>query len=184
MLTPDYLQHVADDAVELYSKLEERIIKDIARRIIGAGTMTESARWQIKISQEGGQLYDEIIDKIIDNEDISKKQIQDIFEEAAIEALNYDDEIYRVAGLNPIPIKQSKTMLNILIASLKKTNNELSNLTRTTADVSQEKFIQACDDAYMDVISGAFDYNTAIFNSVEKLSQEGLEVVYPSRQKR
>ena len=152
MLSPDYLQHVADEAVELYSKLEERIIKDIARRIIGAGTMTESARWQIKVSQESGKLYDEIIDEIAENEKTSRELIQQIFEDASIESLSFDDEIYKAAGLNPIPIKQSKTMLNILTNTLKQTNSELYNLTKTTADSSQEKFLQACDNAYMDVI--------------------------------
>lgn len=181
MLTPDYLQHVADDAVELYSKLEQRIIKDIARRIIGAGTMTESARWQITVSQESGKLYDEIIKEIAENEDLSKEQIQKIFEEASIEALSFDDSIYKAAGLNPIPIKQSKTMLNILNSTLDKTNKELYNLTMTTADFSQEKFKQACDNAYMDVVSGAFDYNTAIFNAIEEVSKEGIQVIYPSR---
>lgn len=181
MLTPDYLQHVADDAVELYSKLEQRIIKDIARRIIGAGTMTESARWQIKVSQESGKLYDEIIKEISENENLSKEQIQTIFEEASIEALSFDDSIYKAVGLNPIPIKQSKTMLNILNSTLEKTNKELYNLTMTTADSSQERFMQACNDAYMDVISGAFDYNTAIFNAIEEITKEGVQVIYPSR---
>lgn len=181
MLTPDYLKHVADDAVELYSSLEQRIIKDIARRIIGAGTMTESARWQIKVSQESGKLYDEIIDEIVDIEDISKEQLKEIFEEASIEALEFDDSIYKEVGLNPIPIKQSKVMLNILNATLAKTKEDLHNLTMTTAESAQEKFVQACDDAYIDVISGAFDYNTAIFNAVEQMSKDGLEVIYPSR---
>lgn len=181
MLTPDYLQHVSDDAVKLYTALEERIIKDIARRIIGAGTMTESARWQIKISQESGKLYDEIINEIVENDKISKKQLKEIFEEASIEALNYDDSIYKQAGLNPIPIMQSKTMLNILNSTLSKTNKELRNLTMTTATSGQDSFINTCNDAYMDVISGAFDYNTAIFNAVEQLSKNGLEVIYPSR---
>ena len=183
MLSPDYLQHVADEAVELYSKLEERIIKDIARRIIGAGTMTESARWQIKVSQESGKLYDEIIDVIAENEKTSRELIQQIFEDASIESLNFDDEIYKAAGLKPIPIKQSEKMLRILTTTLKQTNSELYNLTRTTADSSQEKFLQACDNAYMDVVSGAFDYNTAIFNAVEEISKSGVEIVYPSGRK-
>lgn len=183
MLSPDYLQHVADEAVELYSKLEERIIKDIARRIIGAGTMTESARWQIKVTQESGKLYDEIIDEIAENEETSRELIQQIFEDASIESLNFDDEIYKAAGLKPIPIKQSEKMLRILTTTLKQTNSELYNLTKTTADSSQEKFLQACDNAYMDVVSGAFDYNTAIFNAVEEISKSGVEIVYPSGRK-
>lgn len=181
MLTPDYLKYVADDVVEIYQKLEERIIKDIARRIIGAGTMTESARWQIKVSQESGKLYDEVINEILGIEDISEEKLKEIFEEAGIESLEFDDTIYKAAGLNPIQLKQSKAMLNTLNATLLKTNKEIHNLTMTTADTAQEKFIQACNDAYMDVISGAFDYNTAIFNAVEQVSKEGVNVIYPSR---
>ena len=33
MLTPDYLEHVADDLVRLYAQLEVSIIEDISRRI-------------------------------------------------------------------------------------------------------------------------------------------------------
>lgn len=181
MLTPDYLKYVADDIVAIYEELEERIIKDIARRIVGAGTMTESARWQIKVSQESGKLYDEIVDEILGIEDISEEKLKEIFEEAGIETLKFDDSIYKAAGLNPIPLKQSKAMLNTLNATLKKTNKEIHNLTMTTADTAQNKFIQACDNAYMDVVSGAFDYNTAIFNAIEQVSKEGIDVIYPSR---
>ncbi len=53
MLTPDYLLHVADDAVKLYAKLENAIIKDIVRRLKSTNfEMTESAKFQIQIAQE------------------------------------------------------------------------------------------------------------------------------------
>ena len=34
MLTPEQLAHCADDIVELYSQLEEAIVRDVARRIV------------------------------------------------------------------------------------------------------------------------------------------------------
>ena len=61
MLSPDYLENVANDAIKLYAELENTIIKDIARRIVTSGVMTETARHQIKVLQQSGQLYDEII---------------------------------------------------------------------------------------------------------------------------
>lgn len=33
MLTPEQLAHCADDIINLYSQLEEEIVRDIARRI-------------------------------------------------------------------------------------------------------------------------------------------------------
>ena len=65
MLTPDYLKNVADDAINIYSKLEDSIIKDVVRRLKNTDfEMTESARFQIRIAQEAGLLYDDIIEKV------------------------------------------------------------------------------------------------------------------------
>ncbi len=180
MLSPNTLEYIADDVVEIYSKLNERIIEDIARRLVNAGTMTESARWQIKIAQETGLLYDNIVEMVSDNMQVSEKAVRQIFEDAAIESLEFDDNIYKKAGLNPIPVMQSENMLNILKAGIIKTNGYINNLCMTTASFGQEAFTQALDSAYFDITTGAFDYNTAIFNAIDKLSKDGMYVYYPS----
>ena len=165
MLSPNDLEYIADDIIDVYSKLNERIVEDIARRLVNAGTMTESARWQIQVAQEAGLLYDNVLEMVSDNMELSKKTVNKIFKDAAIESLEFDDTIYKKAGLNPIPIMQSENMLNILKAGLSKTNWNISNLCMTTVADAQDIFTSALDEAYLDVISGAFDYNTAIFNA-------------------
>lgn len=180
MLTPEYLKNVADDAIEIYKKLESSIIKDIVRRLKNTEfEITSSAKFQIQILQEAGMLYDEIVEEVAKQNEVSKKVIKKIFENSAIEALKFDDKIYKKAGLNPLPFKQSKTMLNILKSTLSKTNGSLYNLTLTTANTSQQKFIDVCDEAYMKVASGAFNYNTAIDFAVKQF-KEGIQVQYPS----
>lgn len=180
MLSPNTLEYIANDIVDIYSKLNERIIEDIARRLINAGTMTESARWQIKIAQETGLLYDNIVEMVSENMQVSEKVVKQIFEDAAIESLKFDDKIYRKAGLNPVPVMQSENMLNILKAGIIKTNEFINNLCMTTASFGQDAFTQALDSAYFDITTGAFDYNTAIFNAIDKLSKDGMYVHYPS----
>lgn len=180
MLSPDYLKDVSDDAVKLYSKLENSILKDVVRRLKNTDfEMTESARYQIQVVQEAGLLYDDIIDKISRYSGESKKVVKKTFEKSAIQALKYDDKIYKKQGLNPIPIKQSKTMLDLLKTTLNKTNGSLYNLTLTTADTTQTRFIEALDDAYLQISSGAFDYNTAIKNATKKFAN-GIQVEYDS----
>ena len=74
MLTPDYLKNVADDAINIYSKLEDSIIKDVVRRLKNTDfEMTESARFQIRIAQEAGLLYDDIIEKVAKYSGVSEK---------------------------------------------------------------------------------------------------------------
>lgn len=180
MLTPDYLKNVADDAINIYSKLEDSIIKDVVRRLKNTDfEMTESARFQIRIAQEAGLLYDDIIEKVAKYSGVSEKIVKKTFENSAIEALKYDDKIYKKQGLNPIPIKQQTTMLNLLKNTLNKTNGSLYNLTLTTANTSQEKFIEVCNQAYMEIASGAFDYNSAIRKALKQFG-DGIQVEYDS----
>lgn len=180
MLTPDYLKNVADDAINIYSKLEDSIIKDVVRRLKNTDfEMTESARFQIRIAQEAGLLYDEIVEEVAKYSGVSEKIVKKTFENSAIEALKYDDKIYKKQGLNPIPLKQQTTMLNVLKNTLAKTNGSLYNLTLTTANTSQEKFIEVCNDAYMQISSGAFDYNTAIRKAIKQFG-DGVQVEYDS----
>lgn len=180
MLTPDYLKNVADDAINIYAKLEESIIKDVARRLKNTDfEMTESARFQIRIAQEAGLLYDEIVEKVAKYSDVSEEIVKKTFENSAIEALKYDDKIYKKQGLNPIPLKQHSNMLNLLKSTLNKTNGSLYNLTLTTAKTTEEKFIEVCNDTYMKIASGAFDYNSAIRQAIKTLGED-VKVEYDS----
>ena len=70
-------------------------------------------------------------------------------------------------------------MLNLLKNTLNKTNGSLYNLTLTTANTTQEKFINVCDEAYMKIASGAFDYNSAIKQAVKQFA-DGIQVEYDS----
>ena len=61
MLDPVYLDHVSDDMIELYTELDQAIVRDIVRRLVKTGVITDTARWQILRAQDSGLLYDEII---------------------------------------------------------------------------------------------------------------------------
>jgi len=99
MLTPDYYEDCADDIIELYAQLDEAIIADITRRIIKTGTITETAKWQIKQAQEMGLLYDDIISEIGRRTNATDNQVRALFEDAGVRTVQYDAGIYRQAGL-------------------------------------------------------------------------------------
>lgn len=184
MLTPDYLEHCADEAVRINAELESFIIKDIARRIVQSGVMTETARHQIEALQESGYLYNAIIEEIAGITNKSKQTVKKIFEDAAIESMTFDDKIYKLAGLEPTAFRESPAMMQILRAGIQKANGDIHNLIMTTAGSAQGKFQEITNMAYRQYTSGAFDYNTAIFNAVEQLSKDGINVLYPSRKSR
>ncbi|MGN0501123.1 MAG: phage minor capsid protein [Ruminococcus sp.] len=180
MLTPEQLAHCADDIVELYSKLEEEIVRDISRRIAKTGIMTDTAIWQTKHMQELGALNSDILSSISKYSGKCESELKKLFENAGIIATEYDNEIYRAHGLNPKSIKVSDTQLQILEAGFKKTQDNLSNLTKTTAVSSQTSFINACSLAELKATSGAFSPQQAIIDAIRQVAVKGAEVIYPS----
>ena len=42
MLDPVYLDHVSDDMIELYTELDQAIVRDIVRRLVKTGVITDT----------------------------------------------------------------------------------------------------------------------------------------------
>lgn len=181
MLSPDYLLHIADRAADISAELENDIIRDIIRRLNSTDfIMTQSATWQLHKVQQMGAVYTDIVRKVAEGTKKTETEVKNLFEEAAVETLSYDDELFKRAGLVPPTLKGSKKLLDIVNNGYKSTCNELRNFTQTTASAGQTAFINAADKVYMQVMSGAFDYNTAIYNATKELAQRGVRVQYDS----
>lgn len=180
MLTPYQLDNIANDATELYAEFETSVLNDVSRRIAKMDYVTATAEFQLLQLQESAILYKDTIVKISKLLGKSEKEVAQTFEDAGVKSIKFDDNIYKKAGLEPIPLSKSTDMLNVLKADIIKTNGNLKNLTLTTANTSQQAFIQASNLAHTQITSGAFDYNTAIKNAVKSASGDGLKVIYPS----
>lgn len=182
MLTPNYLMNVAEPLVELWSQLECDIIADIARRLVkNAGEMTETARWQILKAREMGILQTDLAAEIAKTAKISKKQAKQLVIEACKESLIIDDYKYIKAGYAPLPLAQSEALMEVVNAGAMKTNNLMTNFTKTTADTATKAFEHCLDRAYMQINSGAFSFDSAIQSIIRDLSSKGIErIVYPS----
>lgn len=180
MLPPNYLEDIEIQAIKIYNNLELDIIEEIAKRIVNVGYANTVVHNDVLIAQEMGLLYQDIVSLVAENTEKSDTEIQEIFKNAGIETLRFDDEIYKEAGLNPIPIKQSKSMLQFLTSTAIKTNNNLKNLCMTTANTSQQEFINAIDKAYLEVSTGVKSYSSSIIDTIKELSKTSSKVEYPS----
>ncbi|MDE5854583.1 MAG: phage minor capsid protein, partial [Ruminococcus sp.] len=180
MLSPEYYESCADDIIRLYEQLEDDIISDVVRRIMKTGMVTESAKHRIEQLQEAGLLYDDILSEIARRTDASSRHVRALFEDAGVETVSIDNEVYHENGLTPVDIRQSPAMRQVLEAGYRKTLGNMKNLTMTTASTSQTAYINACNQAYMQVTSGAFSYQEAIKQAVRKTAEDGAAVLYPS----
>ena len=177
MLTPDYLEHCANDIVHMYDRLHESVMDDIVRRVLRMGEISTTSAYQIERLEHAGVLHDDILRTISKRTAKSERAMKALFEKAAMESFEFDNEVYRAAGLKPIDIKQSPAMLQILQAGLIKTNGVMHNLALTTAATGQSAYIEAVDLAYMQVSSGAMSHNQAIRYAVNSLARKGVMTV-------
>ena len=180
MLTPDYYESCVDDILKLYAQLEDDIISDIVRRMMKTGIVTESAKHQAEMLQNAGLLYDDILSEIAKRTDATSQHVKALFEDAGVRTVNFDNQIYRAVGRVPVDIRQSHAMRQTLEAGYRKTLGNMQNLTLTTANMGQTAYYNACNQAYMQVVSGAFSYQEAIKKAVQKTAQDGAFVLYPS----
>lgn len=182
MLTANYLVNVAEPLVELWSQVECDIIKDVSRRLVSSGgKLTATAQWQILKAREMGILQTDIASSLAKATRQSEKATYKLVVDACEEALAFDDAIYIKAGYAPIPLAQSSALMEVVNAGIRKTNGLMSNFTNTTAQTASKAFENCLDRAYMQVISGAFSYDTALRNAVRDLAQKGIQkIVYPS----
>ena len=174
MLTPEYLNNIEfNDVVELYNKLNIEIIADIISRISIMDDITAVSKEQMKIllQTNGSEIFNEALEKTSLLTRETKNALKLLFKNMAKEDMQGYEELYEYREK---PFKLSETQYNILNQGLKQTNKTLKNMTNTIAFQSQQAYVNAVDEAYMKVVSGAFDYTSAINTAVQQLADKGI----------
>jgi hypothetical protein len=176
MLTAYQLDVLPAPMVDLWDEYTTSVINDIARRLVDVD-MTSTAAWQMQRLTESGMVYEDILEQLAQMTGKSEAILRDLFRQAGVKAMRFDDNVYRMAGLNPLPLNLSPAMINTLAAGLSKTQGIMHNLTMTTAMTGQEAFVSATDVAYMQISTGAMNYDQAIRAAVKNVASQGLSVI-------
>lgn len=184
MLTEKDFFNIEKQANKIYADLELQIIEEIATRIANFGYANVVVLNDIRIAQEIGVLYEQIIQLVASYNNTSYEKIAEIFEEAGAETIKKDDLIYKEAGLNPVPIKRSRPIMQIVSATIEKTAGNLQNLCMTTANTAQTQFYNAINLAYMEVSTGVKSYTQSFIDALRKIGQQGAVIEYPNGRKR
>ena len=185
-LTPEQLGQASTRLNGLTQKLEKTILGDICRRIAKAGTVTDTAEWQLLRLKEMGEANDVIEKAVSDYTKLSAEEVRQLFHEAAQVSDDFYAEMYTQSGKPFVPVEENPYMQQLITATVDQTNNELVNLTQsmgfavrqadgsTAFQPAAKAYQSALDLAQMQVATGTFDYTTAIRNSVRALTDGGL----------
>ena len=184
MLTEQDFIRIEKEANSIYNNLELQIIEEIATRIANFGYANTVVVNDIKIAQEMGVLYQDIVTLVAKYNNTSYKEVNRIFTEASETSLNYDDKIYKEAGIDPKPLSQSESIKQTMNATIERTAGNLQNLCMTTANTAQTQFYNAINSAYMFTSTGVKSYTQAILDEIKNISKQGAIIQYPSGARR
>ena len=186
MLTPQELLEIVDTLHPQLDTLNVWITKDLISRLmarLGRGEeflLTGTDKWQLEVYKSAGGHYDALQQEIKRFTKKSDAEIRAIFEDAGIRAWEADEAFYVAHGLEPVSFMQSESMLRLLTDTYQRTNGEIHNFTRTTAQASQQRLIKVLDDAHFKVMTGAQSYTSAVKDAVNEIVGNQTKVHYPS----
>lgn len=186
MLTPDELRALPEGVVDHFTELEAELLGDIARRIRTAGTMTNSAEWQMMRLQELGASADHIKKRLRQTLGMSREEIDRLYLEAAVRSARFDEELLNKLGKSTKDTINKPYIQQTIGAAREQAGAELENLTGTMAFRLKDgrtlgveaAFQHALDDTQWQIMSGGVDSETAIRNAVRELADSGLRSVH------
>lgn len=184
MLTPDYLEEKADILLNLYRDLENYIINDIAMRLLKSGEMSGTADYELWKLEQMGMHRAEILKKLSQITGKSTTELRKLLQDAVLTSWEGDASDFSRMGIaleNPL---ENPDVISIMDAQWKKTQGELSNLTRTTMMQSQNDLISLMNQADMRIAAGVQSYSGAICEILDNYAGRGMVIAYPGGTKR
>lgn len=175
MLTPDYLDKIAytNKIVQMYEELNTKLTKQIISKLKESGDLSTFTKHQLRtLAKRGGK--EVFIDALNTTSALSskrKKELIALFTEITKHDLQSYKTLYDYRGKE---MKLSESQLKILNNAVRITDKELKNMTRTIAFSCQEDFVNALDEMYLQVGTGAVDYQTAFRKTTNALAEKGV----------
>ena len=177
MLDPEYLAQLPEPILRLWRQAEQAILNDMARRISTYDYWIPAADHQAARLRIAGRTQEEILKSLAPVTKKSEAELRQMMAEACSRCLADDAAKYRAAGLGVPDPAQHAGLTATLNEGYKSTAQTMYNLTRTTARTGTQQFEEALDRAWLQINSGAFDYDAAIRSTIKDLAEAGLDCI-------
>ncbi len=205
MITPEFLNEIIKGTEKNVSELQEYLIVDICKHIVGTFTNNEDKIFmpstinQMHKLMDSGMVLDDIQKQIEKRLPSLKREIRNAFLISAQEISDHNTEIAKeiVDSIdnngNPVQIEipefekvglpKETSQLNMTPTEVRKleqiytsTNKTVTNLTKTLPSACETKYIELCDKAFMKAQSGV-SIDKAIQEAIREASEQGLHIV-------
>ena len=185
----DYKKQLSGQIEKHFSDLEIRIMEDIVRRIRKTGEITSTADWQINRLKILGYSSEDIENMLKEALGKSYPEMFELYDKVIDWEYVRNKEVYEQVNAEFIPYEENEELQQITEGLIRQSGAELQNITKSLgfyldygtgkpvltplAQVYQKYLDAAC----MDIVSGAFDYNTVLRRTVTHLTNSGLRQI-------
>ena len=185
----EYKEKLSKQIEKNFSDLEMRIMEDIVRRIKKAGKITSTADWQINRLRILGNSSEDIEKMLKEALEASYPEMFELYDQVIDWEYVRNKDIYEQINAEFIPYEENDQLQQITNALIQQTDADLQNITQSMgfyldygggkpvltplAEVYQKYLDAAC----MDIVSGAFDYNSVLRKVVSQLTNSGLRQI-------
>ncbi len=187
-MQPKEMEHLPLQLEKMFLELQNRIMRDVVRRIKKTGGITSTADYQLNRIQIIGNSTEFIESEIKRLSGLTDPELWEIYDTVIEKDYSRAKEIYEQVNANFTPYEDNEQMQTWAKAILSQTKHEIQNITRSMGfalDYGGKKvftpfseyYQKYLDRACMDIVTGAFDYNTVLRRVVKEMTASGIRTV-------
>ena len=126
----EYKEKLSRSIESKYSDLEERIMKDIVRRIQKAGEITSTADWQINRLRILGHSSEDIEKMLKEALDASYPEMFELYDKVIDWEYVRNKDIYEQVNAEFIPFEENEELQQITDALIRQSSTDLETISR------------------------------------------------------
>lgn len=185
----EYQDKMVDKMTARFTALEGRIMQDIVRRINMTGKITSTADWQINRLKILGYSSEDIEASLKETLNATYPEMFELYDKVINWEYVRNKDVYEQINAEYIPYEENEQLQQITEGIKRQTRDELDNITQSLGfylDYGDGKRILTplaqvyqgfLDAACIDIVSGAFDYNSVLRRVVTQLTNSGLRQI-------
>ena len=187
-MTPEEKGSLPLQLEKKFYELQDRIFSEIVRRIRKTGKITSTADYQINKLLVLGNSTEFIEQELKRLLEASYPDIWALYDKVCDwEYVRYKDAYEQING-SFVPLEENEQVQQWSHAVINQTRNELKNITQSmgmTVNISgkavftplAEYYQMYLDRACLDIVTGAFDYNTVLRRVVKEMTASGIRSI-------
>lgn len=187
-MQPKEMEHLPLQLEKMFLELQNRIMRDVVRRIKKTGGITSTADYQLNRIQIIGNSTEFIESEIKRLSGLTDPELWEIYDTVIEKDYTRTKEIYEQVNAHFTPYEDNEQMQIWAKAILSQTKHEIQNIARSMGfalDYGGKKvftpfseyYQKYLDRACLDIVTGAFDYNTVLRRVVKEMTASGIRTV-------